>query len=336
MTLPPANFSHRSQPSPALTDNVTVTVTWEVETSDFPMPVLRFPPFLLQASTTVSSRRVSVGFLWERQSSQQATIRCSSQCREPHPFNDPDDFSHTCGCEPAVHPDRYEQRILKEHAVSEVMHSSGCGGVGNITRSRSRSCGPGLALHSTGWGGAGTMLFSDGWSSDTLDQEERHLHPLLQVQVFLALCILFIFLIFGVDGNKVDNSSQSPAFLPGSHLLAIAPFFQKCFEFLNDGFRKTGQALFQFNMLRACGYFISKRWDTVIVVSGEAGRKAFFTNRGFDLTEGFKVLSGAIPVVKGVTSDLQIRRVALIHKRLSAAQRQEHSGGVSGMLNRGT
>lgn len=136
----------------------------------------------------------------------------------------------------------------------------------------------------------------------------------LQVQVFLALCILFVFLIFGVDGNKVDNGSQSPAFLPGSHLLAIAPFFQKRFEFLNDGFRKTGQALFQFNMLR----------DTVIVVSGEAGRKAFFTNRGFDLTEGFKVLSGAIPVVKGVTSDLQTRRVALIHKRLSAAQRQEH------------
>ncbi|KAI6022385.1 hypothetical protein PISMIDRAFT_637689, partial [Pisolithus microcarpus 441] len=140
-------------------------------------------------------------------------IRHSSQSHEPHPFNGPDDFSHTCGCEPAVHPNRaysigrggtgnirlpsrnpglvrpvhkdviveskYEQCILREHAASEVVHFSGQGGVGNITRSCSRSHSPGLALHSTGWGGAGNMLFGDGWNSDTLDQEERkrHHHP---------------------------------------------------------------------------------------------------------------------------------------------------------------
>lgn len=140
-------------------------------------------------------------------------IRRSSQSREPHPFDGPDDFSHTRGREPAVHPDRaysvgrggagnirspsrdpgsvrpvhpdviaeseYEQGILREHAASEVVHSSGRGGAGNITRSRSRSRGPGLALHSTGRGGAGNMLFGDGRSSDTLDQEERkkHHHP---------------------------------------------------------------------------------------------------------------------------------------------------------------
>ncbi|KAI5990128.1 hypothetical protein EDD15DRAFT_2198146 [Pisolithus albus] len=153
----------------------------------------------------------------------------------------------------------YEQRILKEHAVSEVMHSSGCGGVGNITRSRSRSCGPGLALHSTGWGGDGTTA--------------RNPPPFYQGLIYSPSLH---------SSKNVSNSSMTVS-------------------------------------------------DTVIVVSGEAGRKAFFTNRGFDLTEGFK-----IPVVKGVTSDLQTRRVALIHKRLSAAQRQEHSGGVSGMLNRGT
>lgn len=73
----------------------------------------------------------------------------------------------------------------------------------------------------------------------------------LQVQVFLALCILFVLLLFGLDTNSGQNASHSPVFLPGSHLLAIAPFFQRRFEFLNDGFRKTGQSLFQFNMLRA-------------------------------------------------------------------------------------
>ncbi|KAL4079630.1 cytochrome P450 [Scleroderma citrinum] len=136
----------------------------------------------------------------------------------------------------------------------------------------------------------------------------------LQVQVFLALCILFVLLVFGLDSNNVEGGSHSPVFLPGSHLLAIAPFFQRRFEFLNDGFRKTGQALFQFSMLR----------ETVIVVSGETGRKAFFSNRAFDLTEGFKVLSGAIPVLRGVTSDLHTRSVALIHRRLHTAQKEDH------------
>ncbi|KAI6127845.1 hypothetical protein EDD16DRAFT_1855618 [Pisolithus croceorrhizus] len=138
-------------------------------------------------------------------------IRRSSQSREPGPFDGPDDFSHTRGREPAVHPDRvysvgrggagnirspsrdpgsvrpvhpdviteseYEQRILRDHAAAEVVHSSGRGGAGNITRSRSRSRGPGLALHSTGRGGAGNMFLGDGRSSDTLDQEERKKHP---------------------------------------------------------------------------------------------------------------------------------------------------------------
>jgi len=136
----------------------------------------------------------------------------------------------------------------------------------------------------------------------------------LKVQLVLAFLILFALLVFGHGSSKDELSAQTPVYLPGSHLLAIAPFFRRRFDFLNDGFRKTGEKLFQFNMLR----------ETVIVVSGESARKAFFANRAFDLTEGFKVLSGAIPMVKGVTSDLQTRRIALIHKRLASAQRNEH------------
>ncbi|KIM46876.1 hypothetical protein M413DRAFT_440450, partial [Hebeloma cylindrosporum] len=59
----------------------------------------------------------------------------------------------------------------------------------------------------------------------------------------------------------------------------------------------------------------------VVVVSGETARQTFFTAKGLDLTEGFKILSGAIPMVRGVTSDLQTRRIHLIHKRLSNVQR---------------
>jgi hypothetical protein len=77
------------------------------------------------------------------------------------------------------------------------------------------------------------------------------------------------------------------------------------------------------------------------VVSGERARETFFTAKGLDLTEGFKILSGAvsisqstilneisnslhhgqIPMVRGVTSDLQTRRISLIHKRLANVQR---------------
>lgn len=34
--------------------------------------------------------------------------------------------------------------------------------------------------------------------------------------------------------------------------------------------------------------------NKVIVVSGESARQAFFTAKGLDLTEGFKILSGAV------------------------------------------
>lgn len=145
-------------------------------------------------------------------------IRRTSLSREPRPFDGPDDISQTRGREPAVHPDRvysvgrggagnmrspsrdparfphdpsvpsvhedlvaespYEQRILREHAAAEEVHHTGRGGVGNITRSRSRSRGPVVTLHSTGRGGAGNMLSGETRPSTevVLDQEERKRH----------------------------------------------------------------------------------------------------------------------------------------------------------------
>lgn len=72
----------------------------------------------------------------------------------------------------------------------------------------------------------------------------------LKVQVVLALLILFALLVFGHGSSKDDLSIHAPVYLPGSHLLAIVPFFRRRFDFLNDGFRRTGEKLFQFNMLR--------------------------------------------------------------------------------------
>ncbi|KAF8884914.1 cytochrome P450 [Gymnopilus junonius] len=125
----------------------------------------------------------------------------------------------------------------------------------------------------------------------------------IAVMVFLVI----VFITSSLEKEGVD----APKFLPGLSLFHIIPFFRRRHDFLNWGFHATGQNVFQFKLLR----------NTVVVVSGENARQIFFTAKGLDLTEGFKILSGAIPMVKGVTSDLQTRRIALIHKRLANVQR---------------
>jgi len=70
----------------------------------------------------------------------------------------------------------YEQNIKKHHAESNPVHSSGRGGLGNISGSRSRSRGPTLAIHSTGRGGVGNIQYGAPPSIDIMDEEERKLH----------------------------------------------------------------------------------------------------------------------------------------------------------------
>lgn len=67
----------------------------------------------------------------------------------------------------------YEQKIKKHHAESNPIHSSGRGGIGNISGSRSRSRGPALAIRSTGRGGAGNIQYETPASIDVMDEEER-------------------------------------------------------------------------------------------------------------------------------------------------------------------
>ena len=109
-----------------------------------------------------------------------------------------------------------------------------------------------------------------------------------KVQVVLALLILFVLLVVGHGSSKDGLSAQTPVYLPGSHLLAIAPFFRRRFDFLNDGFRKTGEKLFQFNMLRVrapslglqCGLLTSSPGDRHRRIRG-VGTKSFFREQGF-------------------------------------------------------
>ncbi|KAJ4000129.1 cytochrome P450 [Lentinula boryana] len=131
--------------------------------------------------------------------------------------------------------------------------------------------------------------------------------------VLFTTAIIVLLVIVTVTSSLQKDVADAPARLPIYSLFAIIPFFRRRFDFLNWGFEATGHSAFQFDLLR----------NKVIVVSGESARQVFFTAKGLDLTEGFKILSGAIPMVRGVTSDLQTKRISLIHKRLAAVQKNE-------------
>ncbi|KAG2152775.1 hypothetical protein DEU56DRAFT_907952 [Suillus clintonianus] len=146
-------------------------------------------------------------------------IRRSSISSDPRPVDSSSDSDSARGREQAVHPDRlfsvgrggagnmrspsqevgadhpqtvtilnehaavqaeYEQQVKKHHAESNPIHSSGRGGIGNISGSRSRSRGP--TVHSTGRGGAGNIQYGAAASVDTTDEEERKKHAHTQAR----------------------------------------------------------------------------------------------------------------------------------------------------------
>ncbi|KAF8190379.1 cytochrome P450 [Mycena galopus ATCC 62051] len=128
-----------------------------------------------------------------------------------------------------------------------------------------------------------------------------------QFSVAVVICLVIVL----VTSSSPEDGDGAPKSLPGPPFLSIIPFFRQRHDFLNWGFHITGQSTFQFQLMN----------NTVIVLSGASARRAFFHAKGFDLTEGFKILSGAIPMVPGVTSGLQTQRISVIHKRLAAVQK---------------
>ncbi|KAI0052139.1 cytochrome P450 [Auriscalpium vulgare] len=128
---------------------------------------------------------------------------------------------------------------------------------------------------------------------------------LLLLSCIVCLCIALC--------DHFSDKTDAATAIPGPFILNLRPFFRTRFDFLNWGFKTTGQSLFQFRLLR----------NNVVVVSGEQGRKDFFNAKGLDLQEGFRVLSGALPFVQGVTSDLRQQRIASIYKRLANVQKSD-------------
>lgn len=62
--------------------------------------------------------------------------------------------------------------------------------------------------------------------------------------------VVIILVIILTTSSLQKDKEDSPVSLPGYSLLSIIPFFRRRFDFINWGFRATGQSVFQFNLLR--------------------------------------------------------------------------------------
>ncbi|KAH9998593.1 cytochrome P450 [Russula vinacea] len=133
-------------------------------------------------------------------------------------------------------------------------------------------------------------------------------HSFLVRLVALGLLLSVVFLCY-----CNQTCQDAPASLPHFSLSHIASFMKQRHDFLAWGFKVTNQRLFQFRLLR----------NNVIVVSGEQGRKDFFSAKELDIHEAFVILTGDLPLLYGVTTERRRQLVARMYKRLSNVQRNE-------------
>ena len=64
---------------------------------------------------------------------------------------------------------------------------------------------------------------------------------------FIIAAALLILLLFVIHAPEMDGVPEA---YPGSTVLSTWRFFGRRFDFLNEGFRITGQAIFQFHLLQ--------------------------------------------------------------------------------------
>jgi hypothetical protein len=74
------------------------------------------------------------------------------------------------------------------------------------------------------------------------------LHGGLLMQFSSAVVILLFIYVVATSRDSYKRT-DAPVSLPGSSLFYIYPFFRRKFDFLNWGFRVTGEKAFQFKLL---------------------------------------------------------------------------------------
>ncbi|KAJ7671376.1 cytochrome P450 [Mycena polygramma] len=92
--------------------------------------------------------------------------------------------------------------------------------------------------------------------------------------------------------------------LGGFWLLNAWAFFTKRYDFIGDAFRRTGEKVFRFRILKY----------NVIGVSGTDARTLYFSDKGLNLGEGYKILMGGGPDVNDIKLDAEVDRGIFIRQ----------------------
>lgn len=130
-----------------------------------------------------------------------------------------------------------------------------------------------------------------------------------------AICLTAIG-IFSVSYlySKHPPSETGIQQLGGIWLLHAWPFFTRRYDFMRDGFHRTGQKFFQFRILQvSCLYprflveCVTRKQHRVIASSGVDARTVFYHDKSLDMQEGYKILQGNTPTLTEIKADFDGR-----------------------------
>ncbi|KAG6860941.1 hypothetical protein C0995_005771 [Termitomyces sp. Mi166 len=80
-----------------------------------------------------------------------------------------------------------------------------------------------------------------------------------------------------------------------------------------SNFKKTGAKMFRFHVLHS---LLHNQQHTIVALSGDKARKAFFNEQGLDLTEGYRIFMGGIPQLSDIAAEADQSNLSFFLKRL--------------------
>ncbi|KAJ7672338.1 cytochrome P450 [Mycena polygramma] len=111
--------------------------------------------------------------------------------------------------------------------------------------------------------------------------------------------------------------------LGGFWLFNAWAFFTKRYDFVGDGFRRTGEKIFRFRILKY----------NVVAVSGTDARTLYFSDKGLNLGEGYKILMGGGPDVNDIKLDAEDRLQDVFPSLLSDVNKLMDGWGADGIID---
>lgn len=146
-----------------------------------------------------------------------------------------------------------------------------------------------------------------------------------------------------------DDDPDEPMSLPTGHFSINTSFFRTRYDFINRGFELTGQSIYKFKLLRVTILIMPPARPRLNLELAENCRRRFRCTREGRFVQlqrprpdcglqgslwrctdpsaslaAFLTACSKIPMLPGVTTDLDPKQTATIHRRLATAQNSDH------------